>query len=241
MSRNLSIIECFDAAAAKAYLKRSRIEFIVWIVSFAVLTAVAVSLFAVYGADTTASSRTVFLALAIAFILVDIGGLAGSIISGLRYRQAERTVIDSGEYIREVASVRAGTAYDELAKDVKEVLFRAEGFYFGDIDTPYQMRKINDNCFSSNYQISVVYADGRYLAYRSAVFSLIGQEERVQNGSIPFDLISSIVVIKPNGIDLFCPHLKVVFGSQCMLFALDPECDYGGAVSALHDKIFQAE
>ena len=237
----MSIIECFDAAAAKAYLKRSRIEFIIWVVSFAVITAIAVSLFAVYGVNTSASSGTVFLALAVAFILVDIGGLAGSIISGLRYRQAERTVIDSGEYIREVASVRAGTAYEELAKDVKDVLFRAEGFYFGDIDTPYQMRRINDNCFSSNYQISVVYADGKYLAYKSAVFSLIGQEERVLNGSIPLEMITAIVILKPNGIDLFCPHLKVVFGSQCMLFALDSQADYVDAVSALHAKVFRAE
>lgn len=241
MSRNLSIIECFDAAAAKAYLKRSRIELIIWVVSFAVLTAIAVSLFAIYGANTSAESGTLFLSLAVAFILVDMGGLTGSVISGVRYRQAERTVIDSGEYIRQVASVRAENAYAELAKDVKEELFRAEGFYFGDIDTPYQLRRINDYCFSSNYQISVVYADGNYLAYKSAVFSLIGQEERVQNGSIPFNLITAIVVIKPNGIDLFCPHLKVVFGSQCMLFALDSQGDYAAAVDALHARVFQAE
>ena len=237
----MSIVECFDAAAAKAYLKRSRIEFILWIVSFAVFTATAVSLFAIYGAHSTASSAKVLLVLAISFALVDIGGLAGSVSSGLRYVRAERTVVDSGQYVRDVATTRAATAYDELSREVKEVLFRAEGFYFGDIDTPYLMRTIGSNRYSSNYQTSLLYVDGSYLAYRSAIFSLTSQEERVLNGSIPFDLISSIVIIKPNGIDLFCPHLKVVFGSQCMLFALDADAEYGESLVTLQSTVFAAE
>lgn len=239
MSRNLSIVECFDAAAAKAYLKRSRIEFIIWVVSFAVLTALAVSLFAVYGVKT--SSRTLFLALALTFAAVDVGGIVGASMSGVRYSQAKRTVLDSAEYIREVASLRASAAYDELSKDAKEVIFRAEGFYFNDIDTPYQMRVINGNSFSSNYQISLVYADGNYLVYRSAVFSLTGQEERVLNGSIPFDKITNIGIIKANGIDLFCSQLKIVFGSQCMLFALNSASDYLKDLDALQNLVFREE
>ena len=241
MSRNLSIVECFDAAAAKAYLKRSRIEYIIWVVSFAVFTAIAISLFTVYGVKTSADSRVVFLGLAIAFAVVDVGGLIGSVMSCLRYAQAKRTVIDSGEYIKEVASLRAAAAYDELSKDVKEEVFQSEGFYFSDIDTPYQMRRINDNCFSSNYQISLVAVEGNYLIYKSAVFSLIGQEERVLHGSIPLDKVASIGIIKANNIDLFCSQLKVVFGSQCMLFALDGQVDYLDALTELQERVFKKE
>ena len=168
MSRELSIVECFDGDAAKAYLKRSRIEFIIWVLSFAVVTAIAVSLFGVYGVDPSAYG-TFFLASALALSVIDVAGLVGSIAAGLRYRRAKHTVIDSGEYIREVAAKRAADEYAELSRDlvergVHEVL-QAHGFYFGDIDTPYQFRCINENCYSSNYQISLVYVDGNYLVY----------------------------------------------------------------------------
>lgn len=236
MSRNLSIVECFDAAAAKQYLKRSRIEFIIWIVSFAVLTAIAASLFAVY-AVKAAESSTVFLALALVFLAVDLGGLAGSIVSIYRYIVAQRTVKDSATYIRDVACMRGEAALSQLGCDIKDVIFTAGGFYFGDIDTPFVMRRINDNCFSSNYQASVVYVDGNSICYKSALFSLIGQEERILNGTIPFDKVTSISIIKANGIDLFCSQLKVVFGSKCMLFALDPDVSYTDSLAALNQRI----
>jgi hypothetical protein len=238
MRRNFSIVECFDATAAKAYLKRSRLEFIIWVVSFAVFTAIAVSLFSVYALQSVANS-SVFLAFAIAFAIVDLGGLIGSIFSYIRYRKAMLTVIDSGEYIREFAATRAESALAELMQDVGEVVFCANGFYFGDIDTPYQLRVINGNNFSSNYQTSIVYYDGNYLVYKSALFSLIGQEQRVLHGSVPFDKITSVGIIKANGIDLFCSQLKVVFGSQCMLFALDGQSDYRQSFNELYNRVIK--
>jgi len=229
-------VECFDAVAAKAYLKRSRVEFIIWLVAFATFTATAVSLFAIYGSNPSAD-RTLFLWLALSFIAVDMGGLAGSVFSILRYVKAERAIIDSGAYIREVSSRRAEVVALQLQMDADNVVFEAQGYYFSDIDTPFQMRAIGENIYSSNYQVSVITKDSNHLNYKSVVFSLLGQEERVFHGSIPLDRISSIGVIKANGIDLFCSQLKIVFGSQCMLFALDPGVDYHDGLERLNAAV----
>ena len=238
MKKNLSIVECFDADAAKAYLKRSRIEFIMWVVSFVLLTAIAISLFSIYGVRVVAANRTVLLVFAIAFTLVDLCGLVGSIMAICRYKEVKRTVEDSAAYIKQVALLRADAVYAELEREGNLSVFRSHGFYFSDIDTPYQMRVIHQENFSSNYQAAVMVLEGKNLHYKSAVFSLLNAEERVDDGVIPFERISSISVIKANGIDLFCSQLKIVFGSQCMLFALDSPETYVEAVENLHNVVF---
>lgn len=230
-------MECFDADAAKVYLRRSLIEFIAWLVSFVVLSAIAVSLFCVYGVNTVIQNRQFFLWFAICFIVIGVGGLLGSVFSLRCYLIAKRTVQDSGMYIDQVSAARAEQAMDAVSYGLRDVLFASRGYYYNDIDEPFVLRKIGDKPYSSNYQVSVLYVDGNTLYYRSAVFSLLSGAERVLNGAIPVGTITHIGIIKSNGIDLFCAHLKVVFATQCILFALNEGEDYRKQLCALREAI----
>ena len=52
-------------------------------------------------------------------------------------------------------------------------------------------------------------------------FGLKDNQEHTMCGSIPYGRITTIEIIKPNGIDLFCPQLKIAFANRCLLFAID--------------------
>lgn len=235
----LSLQDCFDAEPSRKKLAKVRTLVWAFVIGFCLFLAAGVTMLYLYGVCPSCRGSIALLACGIISCVLTAGLFVAAIVTGVKLTDVMDGDSGCKERILHEASVRAEAYRVMLSGEVSspEQLIVAEGFYFNDIDTPCLQRTIDGMPLCSNYQVSQIYVNEGCLYYATQLFSLLNDEKHTMRGCVPFDKITAIELIKANGIDLFCPQLKIAFGDRCMLFAVDP-CEARIKVDNLHDFIF---
>ena len=222
MKKGISLAECFDATSTAKRLARARCGLGSTISGLIVFLGLAIALYCLYAYDHL-SHPTVGLVFGVIATLVAILSLAGVIFCSIVYTNVLDHASQCASIIEAEASKKARSYREQIFRDndIKEPYIIAEGYYFNDIDRAFVQRQIDNVDYSTNYQVSVIYTENKCLCYAAKAFGLTDNQEHTMCGSIPYGRITTIEIIKPNGIDLFCPQLKIAFANRCLLFPID--------------------
>ncbi len=238
MKKELSLQDCFDAEPSRIRLNKVRTLVWAFIIGFCLFVAAGVTMLYFYGIDPARKGSIALLVFGVISCVLTVGLFVGAIVTAVKMTDVMDGDSVCKERILQEAAMRTKEYRAMLSDEVSEPeqLIEVDGFYFNDIDTPCLQRTIDGTPLCSNYQVSQIYVNGGCLYYATQLFSLIGEEKHTMRGCVPFDKITAIELIKANGIDLFCPQLKIAFGDRCMLFAVDP-CEARIKIDDLHDFI----
>ena len=222
MKKGISLTECFDATSTSRRSTRAKWGLGSTIAGSVVFAAIAITLYCLY-AYQRLSSPQAGLAFAVIMTAAFVTALIGIVICSIIYTNVLDHASKCADIIAKEAAKKARVYKEHIFcdNDIKEPYIIAQGYYFNDIDRAFVQRRIDDVDYSSNYQVSVIYTDNQCLCYAAKSFGLLDNQEHTMCGSIPFGRITTIEIIKPNGIDLFCSQLKIAFANRCLLFAID--------------------
>ena len=238
MKKKLSLQECFDSTSTVHRLNRAKVGLGSTIAGFIVFLALAITLFSLFGYQKL-SAPTAGLVFAVVSAVMAVLSMGGIIFCFATFTNVLDHASLCAGLIQDEAAKKARVYHDQIFRDndIKEPYIVAQGYYFNDIDHPFLQRKIDNTDYSSNYQVSVIYVENECLCYASKSFGLMDNQEHTMCGSIPFGRITTVEIIKPNGIDLFCSQLKIAFANRCLLFAIEAS-DNRVKVENLREIIF---
>ena len=222
MKKGISLKECFDASSTAKRLARARCGLGATIGGLIAFLALAITLYCLYAYDKL-PHPTVGLVFGVIATALAFLSLAGVIVCAVISANVLDHASQCASIIEAEAAKKAETYREQIFRDndIKEPYIVAEGYYFNDIDQSFLQRRIDSTDYSSNYQVSVVYTENKCLCYAAKAFGLMDNQEHTMCGSIPYGRITTIEIIKPNGIDLFCSQLKIAFANRCLLFPID--------------------
>lgn len=216
-----SLLYCFDTQGYKVTLRRASLLLAIGFIALGLGLAGTITFFALFGVGILSSA--VGISCGASFAILFVASIIGCIVLSAKYLDVKDQASIAGATIAEAAAsavTPTAESFSAMRKACELSVF-CHGFYFADISTAFLQRKIDGVEYSSNYQVSLLQFTEDSLEYVTTMTSLIGAEKNTRSGKVALSEITAFELLKPNGIDLFRPHLKLVFGNICVLFVAD--------------------